>query len=391
MISKEEIPLYFKTSGYVNQVFVQQGQHVMAGSVLAELGGDALEYQITTAELNLEMAQATLKEAEETNAYAIAQAESALTLAQEQLNRTLLLQENYTTSTTIARVALERARTRAVFAQDEYQKALDRPWEDQLIRDNYERAHKEAQWELQITQAEYAQAINNELVYQQDLNIVEAILRQSELELTQLKKGVGPVLHTEIEQAQQALDELKDTTQIVAPADGIIVSTSLYPGQLVEPFGSLLIMASSLDVEISANPSQEQLQTITEGQVVTVAHSLDPQRAWAGTVRSLPYPYSMGGNTANSGSLDNTARISLEGDVSSLNLGELMGITLVLEEKDDVLWLPSEVIRTYQGSAFIILLDGEYQRRVNVELGIEGPERVEITQGLEENQVILGP
>jgi len=54
------------------------------------------------------------------------------------------------------------------------------------------------------------------------------------------------------------------------------------------------------------------------------------------------------------------------------------------------LWLPPEAIRTFQGREFVIVQGDERQRRVDVQIGIESRDRVEILQGLEQDQVIVG-
>jgi len=103
----EEVPLYFKMGGYVKQVLVRPGDQVEAGDLLAEL--EIGDFQVTSAELNLALAQARLTQAEQANAYAIVQAELALALAQEQLARTMALRATYTANTVRARVGLEQA------------------------------------------------------------------------------------------------------------------------------------------------------------------------------------------------------------------------------------------------------------------------------------------
>ena len=61
----EEVPLYFKTGGYVKQVLVQPGDRVKAGDLLAELEiGESGDLQGTSAELGLAVAQARLAQAE---------------------------------------------------------------------------------------------------------------------------------------------------------------------------------------------------------------------------------------------------------------------------------------------------------------------------------------
>ncbi|UCC61429.1 MAG: secretion protein HlyD, partial [Anaerolineae bacterium] len=60
------------------------------------------------------------------------------------------------------------------------------------------------------------------------------------------------------------------------------------------------------------------------------------------------------------------------------------------EEKDDVLWLPPAAIRTFQGREFVIVQEADRQRRADVQIGIESQDRVEILEGLEEDQIVVG-
>ena len=87
----------------------------------------------------------------------------------------------------------------------------------------------------------------------------------------------------------------------------------------------------------------------------------------------------------------NTAvRIALDNPDTTLELGELATVTIVLEEKADVLWLPPAAIRRFQGRTFVVIQSSEGQQRVDVRLGIESETRVEILDGVEVGQIIIG-
>lgn len=210
-------------------------------------------------------------------------------------------------------------------------------------------------------------------------------MNQAEAELEQLQQGVDSVLAIAVQQAQQVLDY----SRIVAPVDGEVVSLSLYPGHPVEPFRTVIVIADPSAIEVSAGLSDDQLKDVTEGQKAAVALSVNPDTSWTGTIRRLPYPYGTGGSESPVGA-ESSTRISLEGDVSDLRVGDLVHLTIVLDEKENAFWLPPDAIRTFQGRTFVTVQDGERQRRVDVELGIEGLEQVEILKGLE-GQVIVAP
>jgi len=386
-----EVPLYFRISGYVSRVLVQSGAQVKAGDLLAELEVEDLQNQVALAELDLASAHARLAQAEDDNDYAVARAEKSLVLAQEQLARTKALGASYTADVTQARLAVEEAQDSVVRAGYEYQKALDRVWETQDVWDAYALLLQQAQWDLETAQAQNDQSVANELAYQRELRIAQIAVEQAQAELAQLRRGVDPALAIDVQRAQQVLDRLRESSQIVAPVDGSVISLSLYPGRPVEPFRTVVVIADLSAIEVSADLSSDQLEDLTEGQWATVVLSAQPDRSWTGSVRRLPYPYGTGGSIENTANVDNSTRISLEGDLSELRVGDLVKVTVVLEERDDVLWVPPDAIRTFQDREFVIVQDGTRQRRVDVELGVVGRDQVEVLQGLEEGQVVVAP
>ena len=58
-------------------------------------------------------------------------------------------------------------------------------------------------------------------------------------------------------------------------------------------------------------------------------------------------------------------------NVSPVELGELATVIISLEQKENVLWLPPEAVRSFQGRDFVVIQDGDVQRRVVVRLGLE--------------------
>ena len=87
---------------------------------------------------------------------------------------------------------------------------------------------------------------------------------------------------------------------------------------------------------------------------------------------------------------DKMTHLSFEPGDLALNAGDLVKVNVVIERKDDVLWLPPAAIRTFSGRNFVVVQDGDVQRRVDVTIGIQSTDRVEIKEGLEEGQIVVG-
>jgi multidrug efflux pump subunit AcrA (membrane-fusion protein) len=66
-------------------------------------------------------------------------------------------------------------------------------------------------------------------------------------------------------------------------------------------------------------------------------------------------------------------------------------VNLVLASKDDALWLPPDAIRSAGGRTFVIVNGENGPERVDVELGLQTRDMIEIVSGLKEGQVVVGP
>ncbi len=218
----------------------------------------------------------------------------------------------------------------------------------------------------------------------------------AQLEVNILERGIDPIYKNNVERARLNVEKLQAAiadAQIITPFDGQVMSLSLTEGRDVTTFKPVAIVADLEELEVSANPLDSQLQELVEGMPVTVSLSSRPGEEFPGSIRRLPYPYGGGGRSQGVEEEDTSTRIGLEVSPREIGLeqGDLVRVEVVLEEKQDVLWLPPQAIRTFDGRRFVVVQDGEAQRRVDVKIGIEGEDRVEIEEGLTLGQVVIGP
>ena len=200
----------------------------------------------------------------------------------------------------------------------------------------------------------------------------------------------------EVELAQIALDEMKaqvEATQILAPFDGTVLSIYLTESTAVEAYKAIVVVAELSELEISADLADKELSELVEGMPVQAWPVSAPGNVTAGALRKLPYPYGNATFVNETDKEDKTTRVSLEGtnEVIGLDLGDLVRVVVVLEVKDNVLWLPPQAIRNFEGRKFVVVKHGEGQRRADVKVGIIGDDRIEILEGLSEGQVVVAP
>ena len=87
---------------------------------------------------------------------------------------------------------------------------------------------------------------------------------------------------------------------------------------------------------------------------------------------------------------DKLTHIAFDPQDLDLKPGDLVKVIVTIEQRDDVLWLPPAAIRTFAGRKFVEIDEDGTRKRVDVVLGIESAERVEIREGLEEGQTVVG-
>jgi multidrug efflux pump subunit AcrA (membrane-fusion protein) len=229
----------------------------------------------------------------------------------------------------------------------------------------------------------------------------EAIaLQQKQVELAEIalerkNQGVDVNLTTNYERAKLNVEKLEAAirdSQIHALFDGQLLSVSLTPGQGVEAFQKVVSLADITSLEVSADLLSDQMSQLVEEMSVKVVLVSRPGDALTGKIRQLPYPYGSGGKGISIEDQDKSTRFSLDQTAQELGfqLGDLVRVTAELERKQDVLWLPPQALRVFDGRRFAVVQEGDVQRRVDVTVGIQTEERVEIEAGLELGQVVVG-
>lgn len=277
-----------------------------------------------------------------------------------------------------AELELERARVRLEQAQEEHDYQM-----------------RVAETELEMAQIRL-DALRNEAVPDQTaISLQERAVRLDVLALERLAQGIDPMLTSDVERAEFNVGKLQADiadSQIIAPFTGQLLSMSAVPGQSIEAYRPVATLADVNELEVSADLISNQVMDMAEGMPATIRLSSRPGVELTGMIRRLPYPYGSGGKGTTVEELDKSTRITVNESLeeAGIELGDLVRVQVELERKDDVLWLPPQAIRMFEGRRFVVLKDDEIQRRVDIKTGIETQERVEIEEGLDEGQVVIG-
>jgi multidrug efflux pump subunit AcrA (membrane-fusion protein) len=198
-------------------------------------------------------------------------------------------------------------------------------------------------------------------------------------------------LQAEVEQAQLRLDELDAliaSTQLVSPVSGTVVRMLVDAGESVPSGETAVTVADLANLEVESLVRDADLREMAEGMTAELSFASQPGSDYEVVLSALAPPYGTAENLEES-----TARFSFvdSDDINDFETGDRVVMDLVLAQHDETLWLPPAAVRDFSGRNFVVIQEGDTQRRVDVQLGIESSSRIEILEGVEEGNVVVGP
>ena len=248
------------------------------------------------------------------------------------------------------------------------------------------RTIRRAQIDLEIAQ------LTLEQFKSQGRSANEIKIQELQVELAQMK--LDEVLQSlGIDPNSSVLDELDAQVaqaRAFAPADGTIIA-AVDAGRNVTPTTPAFVLGDPEKLEVVANldPSKgdTEVREMFEGMPVTITLDANTDVKLTGTIRQLPSPYGTGASD------EGAIHVVLDSPPSSstYQTGDNVTVTVLLASKEGVLWLPPDAIRSAGGRTFVIINSESGPQRVDVEIGLQTRDRVEIVSGLEEGQAVVGP
>ena len=219
-------------------------------------------------------------------------------------------------------------------------------------------------------------------------------VEQAELALEEAKQGTYNAQIKVLENAQRDLEKAKKKVEdgrIVAPQNGELLALSIAEGDNVTAFDPVVEIADPSNLEVAAELGAEQMKQLAEGQPAEITLLARPDVALPAIIRQMPAPYGSGGSGAVQ-EQDRTTRfklLDLKGQQIEAGV-TIVKIKIVLERKDDVLWLPPDAVRSFEGRRFVVVRTGERERRVTVRTGIETEDKIEIVEGVKDGDIVVG-
>jgi HlyD family secretion protein len=197
----------------------------------------------------------------------------------------------------------------------------------------------------------------------------------------------------DVDQAQLALNDLKrkfETASLISPVDGKVQHVYINLGDTVVPFKPVVVLADPDHIEVRAEVSAADFAKLTEKMPVMISLANDTTVVYSGYIRQLT---SVANNSKQtSAPMIYFARIAFNDNPPEIvKIGAFGSVQINVEKKLGVLWLPPNALQGVSPSQYVNLKDGNKTVKVYIRTGLSTKERVEITQGLSDGQVIILP
>ncbi|HEY6627533.1 MAG TPA: efflux RND transporter periplasmic adaptor subunit [Acidimicrobiia bacterium] len=183
---------------------------------------------------------------------------------------------------------------------------------------------------------------------------------------------------------EQALQPLPKEFVTEAPTSGTVLETHP-PIEGIAAQGDVLIeLGDTEDLVVNVSVPPDIAELVEVGSPVLVATRDGRGEPVNGVVASIQEP-------EEGAEADAEVTITVELETDAFEYGTRVRVAITGVSHEDVLWLPPEVIRSHDGQTFVIVEDEDDQKRVNVLLGAQTEEQVEVRGLLYEGDKVIGP
>jgi len=333
-----QVEVKSKASGIVKKLFVDYGDQVKKGQVLAELDKEEIQARVNQQQASLEAAQAAARGAE---------------------------------------ADLQRAKVDA--------EGPDVP----MLKRAYERAQQMAkdgvvsQAQLDDAQKNYEMAVNKQHLGKANESVAAAKLKQAQAQVSQARA-----------QLDQTEEEYRNST-IVAPIDGMVLSRNVEVGDAVS---SILVLGSSAtllmtmgdihEVYVKGKVDESDTAKVYLGQAARIKVESYKDRTFNDKITKIS---PMGVEKDNVTTFE--VRVSIDNSKGELKSMMTANAEILLDEHKNVLTLPeAALLYDKDRKASVEIPDPnakEGKKKIAVEVGISNGSKTELLSGLKESSEVI--
>lgn len=382
----QTVQLVFEANGRVAEVFVQEGDYVLEGSIIARLDNDS--EQLTYQQAALERNQAELEMYD-----LVTVDEDEIRVAEARLQSAWIALGNAGNSISDADIAALEQQADAARQQSEYLYEQRDQAPGGYNGDAYTQLN--AQAGAASFQAEIA-ARQADILREQQTPALNAAYAQVLNAQSQLEVLLAGPTNAEVQQAQIEIDQAQanlvrveadyNDTFLVAPFDGVVSGMDIESGSVVVANTGIMEMTDISPLTLTIEVDEVDIGVVDTGMPVIVELDALPGVELTAVIEEIaPRGEDSGGIVTYD------VDVSLDQENSMVRVGMTADTTIVIEQEENTLSVPnayiSRDVETRQPYILVLQEDGTLAE-VSVTLGLEGTDNTAIVDGLEEGDLI---
>jgi RND family efflux transporter MFP subunit len=176
---------------------------------------------------------------------------------------------------------------------------------------------------------------------------------------------------------------------IVAPFDSVVTDISITEGKEISTTAlatPAITLVDTSEIEMRGFIDEIDVATVKVGQAANITLDALPDEELDGEVAFI----SLAGTTL-AGVVSYDTTITLENPAAELRDGMSATAEVIIERRDDVLFIPNRAIRgTLENPMVVVLVDGQQEER-EITLGLSDGINTEVLSGLEEGEEVIVP
>lgn len=393
-----------KNPGVLSQLYVEQGDRIQQGQILARMDSASIEAQSSQYRANLAQSQAQLAEAVAgSRPQEIAQAKARLAQAQAQLAAARAGNRPQEIAQSQSQVDAAQAKANYTSGQvKRYQYLYEQGAENKQLLDQAISEDKSARASLE--EAKKGFSLVQSGTRTEEIDQRQAAVTEARAALVLLEDGTRP---EEVVQRQAAVAaaeaqlkgvqvQLEDTI-IRAPLSGIVTQKYAEPGAFVTPTTSASTSASATSssivavargLEILAQVPEADLGRIKQGQQVEIVADAYPDQVFKAHVRLIA-PEAV----IEQGVTSFQVRVALDTGTDKLRSGLNVDLTFLGDRVNDALVLPTVSIVTEKGKTGVLVPDANNKPQFReVTVGAQIQDQTQILGGVKKgDRVFVNP
>jgi HlyD family secretion protein len=369
--SNQSAQLNWSTSGTVEEIHVDVGDHVTSGMVLANLQQTSLPQNVILAQADLANAEKSLEDLYDNAIASKTEAIKAISLHTKSVRDAQYTMDNYTIPSNQADLDTIEALNLMEERLDKARQAFE-PYR-YLSANNDTRQDLLA--DLNEAQSDFDSAVRR-LEIEYELEVAKENLAKAKADLETWIDGPDPADIAAAEARIAAAQAALKSAWIEAPFDGRITAANPKPGDQVEPNMQAFRLDDLSRLLLDVQVSEVDINRIQTGQEAILSFDAILDEEYHGVVTEVA-PV----GTSDLGVVDFTVTVELNDADENIKPGMTAAVNIVVENLEDVLLVPNRAVRFKDGERIVYtLVEGELTP-IAVTLGSTSESTSEVIDG----------